>query len=75
MQPIPEGWTEAFGERVRAARNRKGLTQVRLAAELGWTRSNVCMIESGHGSPRACKLVPLARVLGITLEELLGEKP
>ena len=55
-------------------RNRSGFTQERLADELAIDRSTIAKWESGASLPRADKLPILARVLGCTVDELLGDE-
>lgn len=43
----PFAEAESFGERLRAARRRRGLTQRKLARELGTTQAIVSLLETG----------------------------
>lgn len=67
---------EEFSERLKRCRKEKGLTQQELADQLGVSNKTVSRWESGGGYPDVPLLVPLARALGVTADDLLdGEKP
>lgn len=59
-----------LGKRIIAARNRKGLSQERLASESGLDRSHLGFIEQGRRHPTISTLVKISRVLKISLEQL-----
>lgn len=66
---------ENFGERLKNYRRAKHLTQQDLADLLGVSNKTVSRWESG-GYPDLGMLVPLARALGVTVDDLLDdEKP
>ncbi len=66
----------AFGDRLKNYRRAKNLTQQDLADLLGVSNKTVSRWESGGGWPDPPLLVPLARALGVTVDDLLdGEKP
>jgi len=61
------------GERLRAIRNLRGLTQDKLAELSGVTQANISDIETGDvKSPTGETIVKLAEALGITTDHLLG---
>ncbi len=60
-----------FGERVKQYRKAKGMTQQELADRLGVSNKSVSRWESG-AYPDVPTLGPLARALGVTVDELLG---
>lgn len=67
-------------DRLREQRERAGLTQEDLAnltAERGQfvERSTISHIENGRRSPMARTLKALADALGITVDDLLAERP
>jgi len=67
---------KTFGERLKQYRQEKRLTQQDLADHLGVSNKTISRWESDGGSPDVSVLVPLARVLGVTVDDLLdGEKP
>lgn len=61
-----------IGERVRACRIEKGMTQTELAEKLGYkSKSSVAHIENGRDIPRSM-VVTLAGVLDTTPSHLMG---
>ncbi len=62
-----------FGARVRAARRRQGLTLDALAAAAGVSRATLSNIERGEHSPSLNAATDVARTLGVSLAQLLGE--
>ncbi len=60
-----------LGSRIRALRLDRGWTQKDLARALGRSLSQVKKYESGMHVPPAEKLLHLASLLGVSLEELL----
>lgn len=64
-----------LGERLLEYRNRVGLSQEKLAEQIGVTRQTVSKWETNQSTPDFDKIIPLCEVLGITTEELIkGEK-
>ncbi|MGQ0765406.1 MAG: helix-turn-helix domain-containing protein [Gemmatimonadota bacterium] len=59
---------------VRTARERLGLSQKDVALELEIARSAVSDIETGKRQVSAVELVGLARILGTSVERLLGDR-
>lgn len=55
---------------IKIMRERAGITQKKLADEMGIVQSTVAMWESGENVPRADKLPDLARILGCTVDDL-----
>lgn len=63
------------GQFIKELRAEKGLTQQELAERLNCTNKAISRWETGSGSPDIDFLVPLAEILGVTVNELLaGEK-
>lgn len=62
----------AMGDRIAYLRKRKKLTQAQLAQQLGISAQAVSKWESGLSCPDIMTLVPLAQVLGVSTDELLG---
>ena len=60
---------------LRALRQASGLTLRELARQIGEDHSNVSYWERSGKIPRSDVLLPIAKTLGVTVEELLGEKP
>ena len=63
-----------FGARVRAARQRQGLTLEALAAAAGISRATLSNLERGEHSPSLTAATNVARALGVSLAELLGDE-
>lgn len=61
----------SIGQRVRAARNRKGLQQADVAYLAGLTTSHMSHIETGQTKPSLPTLVRIANVLSVSVDELL----
>lgn len=60
-----------FGEFLFALRKEKGMTQAELADMLGVTNKAVSKWETGEAMPETSLLVPLSRIFGVTVDELL----
>jgi putative transcriptional regulator len=58
------------GNRVRAARTARGLTQAELATAADVTRQTVVAIEAGNYAPSVYLALDIARHLGRSVEEL-----
>jgi transcriptional regulator with XRE-family HTH domain len=63
----------AFGEAVRAARLRAGISQEALAAEAGLHRTYVGGIERGEQNPSLANIVRLAAALNSTVAALIKD--
>ncbi len=61
-----------FGRRLTALRKARSLSQLDLADALGIKQPTVSYYESQDGTPQADVLTKLAKILGVTLDELLG---
>src|SRR5579875_4078166 len=62
---------DSVGERLRSLRTRRELTLAELAAATGISVSTLSRLESGARRPTLELLLPLARVHGVTLDELV----
>jgi transcriptional regulator with XRE-family HTH domain len=60
------------GPRLRALRKRRGMTITDVAATTGISASTLSRLESGGRRPNLELLLPLARVYGVALDELVG---
>lgn len=58
--------------RLKELRERKGISQARLADELGIRQSTVGMWESGKNKPHPDMLVKLSKYFGVSVDYLLG---
>ncbi len=63
-----------FGEFLFALRKEKGMTQAELAEMLGVTNKAVSKWETGEAMPETGLLLPIARIFGVTVDELLEGK-
>ncbi len=59
-----------LGKRIVKARNAKGMSQEKLAADSGIDRSHMGFIEQGRRKPTLSTLFKIAKSLGMTLEQL-----
>lgn len=59
--------------RLKAFREAAGLSQRELARQIGQDQSNVRYWEQSGNLPRSDVLIPMAKALGVTVEELLGQ--
>ena len=64
-----------LGEIIQKKRSEQGLSQEQLAELVGVSRQAVSKWELGDAVPDTDKLVPLARALRISVDELLGNIP
>lgn len=63
----------ARGKHLKALREAAGLSMRELARQLGEDHSNVRYWERTGSLPRSNVLIPMAKALGVTVEELLGQ--
>lgn len=67
---------KTIGHRIKLMRQTHGLTQAALAEALGTTQSNVSDVERGARKPTLEQLVNVARVLKVSVDQiLLNEEP
>lgn len=64
---------EALGKRIKAAREKKNMTQEELAAAVDYGVGHISVIERGVKPPKLDKLVAIANVLDVGTDELLQE--
>jgi transcriptional regulator with XRE-family HTH domain len=64
----------AIGERIRILRKNMGLTQVELARRLKTSQQVITSYERGITTPDADKVPAIAQAMGVTLDELYGDK-
>ena len=62
-----------LGEKLKMLRASRGLSQEQLAAELNVSRQAVSKWESGASDPSTSNLLALAKLYGVSAEELLRE--
>lgn len=61
-----------FADKMKQLRERKGISQEKLAEELGVSRQVITKWENGAGTPKIENLKALADYFHVTLDELLG---
>ncbi len=60
-----------FGGTVKQARNNKGLSQEKLALDIGLDLTTINEIEKGHRSPKLVTVCKIAKGLGVKPADLL----
>lgn len=70
-----EELNEKFGRALREQRIKNGWTQEELAKRLHTSKQVISKYENSQRSPNIYVANEYARVLGVTLEEMLGETP
>ncbi|MHA6903612.1 helix-turn-helix transcriptional regulator [Ralstonia syzygii subsp. celebesensis] len=73
MRPQDESFFKELGERVAEARKAHGLTQQQLAEALDIAQQTLAHYEVGRARLPASMLTTLARLLTLSLDELMGE--
>ena len=68
-----EQFLKDLGERIRELRKARGLTQNELAERLGVTQALIASYESARRSVPLRKLCVLTEVLGVSIEEVVGQ--
>lgn len=63
---------ENFNENLRAARERKHMTQKEVADSIGVAKSTYSLYESGNREPNVQTIKKIADTLGISADDLLG---
>jgi transcriptional regulator with XRE-family HTH domain len=71
----PLGLLDGVGARLRDLRRRRGHTLTELAERTGTSVSTLSRLESGRRRPTLDLLIPLARIYGVTLDDLVGMPP
>lgn len=66
--------TKSFPEILKSHRTARHMSQEYLAEQLGVTRQAVSKWESGTSEPSTANLLALAKLYGISLDELIGLK-
>lgn len=63
--------SKRLGENIKKIRGDKNITQVQIAKTLGVGRSFISNIENGKTNPTLSTIASLAKVLGVSTNELL----
>jgi len=61
-----------FGEKIKKARKKSGLTQSQLGDKLGVSASMLAQYETGKRNPKIETLLKISEAIGIPLDELIG---
>ncbi|MDQ1293303.1 MAG: hypothetical protein QG608_1184 [Actinomycetota bacterium] len=72
---MPTTESQAIGRRIQQARERAGLTQTQLAAEIGIERSGLTKVEGGTRRVTALELAGIATALGERIEWFVTQAP
>lgn len=75
MDSSTERALDGFGPRLKALRQHRDLTLHELAAEAQISASTLSRLEAGLRRPTLEQLLPLARIYGVTLDELVDAPP
>jgi transcriptional regulator with XRE-family HTH domain len=71
--PLYADLMASAASRLKALREAAGLSQRELARQIGQVQSNIRYWETTGKIPRSDVLAPMAKALGVTVEELLGQ--
>jgi DNA-binding XRE family transcriptional regulator len=74
-RPPETAYRIAFGQRVRALRERAGVSQEDLAHAIGMSRRYMSGIERGEANPSLDQLVRIASGLGVEVRKLMPPIP
>ena len=69
------GYLRLLGERIRAARARRGMTRKILARDSGVSERYLAQLETGHGNISIILLRQVAQAMGLPLADLVREGP
>jgi transcriptional regulator with XRE-family HTH domain len=69
---VPSQDTESFGARLRRFRSARALTQGELGHKVGLSQRMMAYYEVQNGTPSAPLVTKFAKILGISVDELLG---
>ena len=75
VDAVRDSFLALLGDRVRAARARRGMTRKVLARAAGMSERHLANLETGRGNASALLLSQLANALQCTIGELVGEEP
>ena len=70
-EPVPDDSRRVFGENLRAARIKAGLTQAQLAERTSLTQQYVSLVEAGHQNITIHTMAALARAVGQDVSAML----
>ena len=64
-----------FCDNLRIMRLRRLMSQETLAKRIGVSQNLISLYEKGEASPKLAIAMRLAKALGVTIEQLVGEDP
>jgi transcriptional regulator with XRE-family HTH domain len=64
-----------FCDNLRILRLRRLMSQETLAKRIGVSQNLISLYEKGEASPKLAIAMRLAKALGVTIEQLVGEDP
>lgn len=62
-----------FAEKLKAEREKKGVSQPELAKAIGVTQSAIAHFERGRKTPSTATVIDIAKYFGVSLDYLLGD--
>jgi XRE family transcriptional regulator, aerobic/anaerobic benzoate catabolism transcriptional regulator len=72
-QAADEGFLAGLGRRVRALRNRRGMTRKMLAVDADVSERHLAQLETGDGNISVLLLQRIAEALGVTISDFFAE--
>jgi len=73
LVPYTSAMSKVAGSHLRALREASGLSLRELARQVGEQPTNLSYWERTGSLPRADLIIPIAKALGVSVEELLGQ--
>ncbi|QWC57495.1 helix-turn-helix domain-containing protein [Erythrobacter sp. 3-20A1M] len=70
---LPDAFAKSFGARVAVLRERAGLSFAEFAEPMGTSKGYLWKVEKGETVPTLRNAARMARVLGVTLSELVED--
>jgi len=64
--------SSSIGERIKKAREEKGISQKAFSEHGGWFQSEVSRWERGKRNPDVNSVIKICKVLGVTSDYILG---
>lgn len=62
---------KSFGKKVQALRQKRGISQERLAHKVGVHRTYLGFVERGERNPTLTKIEKIAKALNVSIQDLL----
>lgn len=67
-----QAFLDLLGNRILALRNEKGISQTKMAKGMKTQHNRVSELESGKGNPKITTLLKVAKMLDISVSELIN---